>query len=163
MSSDIPSNLERARPRPPASNASLVKALWANCLVLLAILLLLLCRNAGPSIPAFTSAAYAQQLPIGGGAGVFIVPGQFSTNTYGCYIMDVDQQTLCAYQFYPGDKQLRLIAAREFRYDRKLKNFNSPNPSPQEVSQLLTNEQDDARVKEQNNTPASPEAAPKSQ
>jgi hypothetical protein len=150
-------------PFPSAQSVSLVKVLWANFAVLIAILLVMVCRNGTPAMPAFTSAAYAQQLPIGGGAGIFIVPGQFSTNTYGCYIMDVDQQTLCAYQFYPGDKQLRLIAARDFRYDRKLKNFNSPNPSPQEVSQLVASEQDDARIKEQNNTPASPEAAPKSQ
>ena len=102
--------------------------------------------------------AFGQQMPIGGGAGVFIVPGQFSSNTWGCYLMDVDAQTLCAYQFYPGDKQLRLIAARYFRYDRKLKNFNTPSPSPDEVSQLIAREQDDARVKDQSNAPASPEA-----
>jgi len=162
MPTDMESSGSR-HPSGPISTAPLAKALWANCFVLIAILLVLLYRNGTPSIPAFNSPAYAQQLPIGGGAGIFIVPGQFSTNTYGCYIMDVDQQTLCAYQFYPGDKQLRLIAAREFRYDRKLKNFNTGTPSPQEVSQLLTNEQDDARIKEQNNTPASPEAAPKSQ
>jgi hypothetical protein len=76
--------------------------------------------------------------------------------------MDVDQQTLAAYQFYPGDKQLRLIASRYFRYDRKLKNFNT-TPSPDEVSQLVAREADDARVKEQNNTPASPEAPAKNQ
>jgi hypothetical protein len=141
---------------------SLAKALWANCIVLVAILLVLLCRNQSPNIPSFVSAADAQQMPIGGGAGVFIVPGQFSTNTWGCYIMDVDQQTLAAYQFYPGDKQLRLIASRYFRYDRKLKNFNT-TPPPDEVSQLVAREQDDARVKEQNNTPASPEAPAKNQ
>jgi hypothetical protein len=142
---------------------SIAKALWANCIVLAAILLVLLCRNDGRSIPAFTSPAYGQQMPIGGGAGVFIVPGQFSSNTFGCYMMDVDSQTLCAYQFYPSDKQLRLIASRYFRNDLRLKNFNTGTPSPEEVSQLVAREADDARVKEQNNTPASPETPAKSQ
>jgi hypothetical protein len=147
----------------PASGASIAKALWANCIVLVSILIVLLCRNGGSNIPAFSSPAYAQQMPIGGGAGVFLVPGQFSTNTWGCYLMDVDQQTLCAYQFYPADKQLKLIAARYFRYDRKLKNFNTGSPSPDEVSQLVNRELDDARVKDQNNAPANPEAPGKSQ
>jgi hypothetical protein len=142
---------------PGSHNSSLVKALWANCLALVAILLVLLCRSDRAKFAALTSSAFGQQMPIGGGAGVFIVPGQFSTNTWGCYLMDVDAQTLCAYQFYPGDKQLRLIAARYFRNDRKLKDFNTGSPSPDEVAQLIAREQDDARVKDQNNTPANPE------
>jgi hypothetical protein len=146
----------------PAPNP-VARALWANCILLLAILLVLLCRSDNARLPALMPAAYAQQMPIGGGAGVFIVPGQFSVNTWGCYLMDVDAQTLSAYQFYPADKTLRLIAARYFRYDRKLKNFNSPNPSPDEVSEMISREEDDARVKQQNNAPASPEAPAKNQ
>jgi hypothetical protein len=147
---------------PTAGSRSIAKALWANCLVLIAILLVLLCKNEGSTLPNLGSPAYGQQMPIGGGAGVFIVPGQFSVNTWGCYLMDVDAQTLSAYQFYPGDKQLRLIASRYFRYDRKLKNFNT-TPSPDEVSQLIAREQDDARVKDQLNAPANPEGPAKSQ
>jgi hypothetical protein len=142
---------------------SLAKALWANCIVLVAILLVLLSRNGGSSLPALSAAAYGQQMPIGGGAGVFIVPGQFSDRTWGCYLMDVDAETLCAYQYFGGDKQLRLVASRYFRFDRRLKNFNSPNPSPDEVSQLVAREADDARVKQQNNVPLSPETPAKNQ
>jgi hypothetical protein len=137
--------------------------LWANCIVLVGILLVLLGRSGGSGMPSFNSPALGQQMPIGGGAGVFIVPGQFSTNTWGCYLMDVDAETLCAYQFYPGDKQLRLIASRYFRYDRKLKNFNTGTPAPDEVAQMVAREQDSARVKEQNNVPLSPEAPAKNQ
>jgi len=158
--------METPGPRNPSASAlgsSLAKALWANCVVLVAIFLVLLCRNQGSGMPAFSSAAFGQQMPIGGGAGVFIVPGQFSTNTWGCYLMDVDAETLCAYQFYPGDKQLRLIASRYFRFDRRLKNFNTGTPSPAEVEQLVAQEQNDARVKEQNNLPVSPEAPAKNQ
>jgi hypothetical protein len=151
----------RERSRPALGN-SLAKALWANCLVLVAILIAMLCRNGGTGMPNFSSAAFGQQMPIGGGAGVFIVPGQFSPNTWGCYLMDVDSQILCAYQFYPGDKQLRLVASRSFRYDHKLKEFNT-TPSPDEVSELVAREQDSARVKEQNNVPANPETPAKPQ
>jgi hypothetical protein len=161
----IPGKRHPSPDAPVAASGSspIAKALWVNCLLLVVILLVLLCRNDSRAIPSFTSPAFGQQMPIGGGAGVFIVPGQFSTNTYGCYLMDVDAQTLCAYQFYPSDKQLRLIASRYFKFDRHLKDFNTGSPSPDEVSQLVNREQDDARVKEQNNTPASPEAPPKNQ
>ncbi len=71
--------------------------------------------------------------------------------------MDIDAQTLCAYQFYPADKQLRLVASRYFRFDRRLHQFNTGTPSPDEVEQLVEREQDSARVKQQNNAPAQPE------
>ena len=90
--------------RPRTTQRSVVLALYANAAVLAAILLVLLGRNGSPSI--LPAAMGQNQLPIGGGAGVFIVPAQFSPNTYGCFLMDVDAQTLCAYQYFPPDKNL---------------------------------------------------------
>jgi hypothetical protein len=74
------------------------------------------------------------------------MPAQFSPNTWGCYVMDVDTQTLVAYQFLPGEKQLRLIAARNFRFDRRLGNFNT-TPPPLEVKELVDREEQTQRVK----------------
>src|SRR5580765_2661450 len=105
---------------------SLVWALYLNAALLGAVVLILLSRDGSPSI---LPSAYAQnQLPIAGGAGVFIVPAQFGGNNYGCYLMDVDRQTLCVYQF--ADKKLRLMAARSFEHDRKLKNYYTDAESP---------------------------------
>ncbi len=119
-------------------------ALYANALLLAGILVVLLARNDAPHLvaPAFGQA----QMPIAGGAGLFVVPAQFSANTWGCYVMDVDSQTLCAYQFFPGDKYLHFIAARNFRYDRQLPDFNT-QPSPDEIKQLV-------EKKQQGNAPA---------
>jgi hypothetical protein len=133
----------------------LVIALYLNAAVLVVIAFTLMSR---PTAPSFLPAALAQnQQPIAGGAGLFVMPAQFSVNTWGCYLLDVDTQTLCAYQFYPGDKLLRLIAARNFRSDRRLSNFNT-TPAPLEISDLLDKEQKANRVREQNNAPANPEA-----
>jgi hypothetical protein len=88
------------------------------------------------------------------------MPGQLSNNTWGCYLLDVDTQTLVAYQFYPGEKQLRLVAARNFKYDRKLSNFNT-TPVPQEVADLVKKEQQINRVVGANVPPTSPETMPK--
>jgi hypothetical protein len=109
-------------------------ALWANAGLLAVIVIVLLNRGNAPS---FLSAAYAQnQPPIAGGAGVFVMPAQMQTNVWGCYLLDVDSKTLCAYQFYPGEKKLRLTAARSYRYDTKLENYNT-ELSPREIKAML--------------------------
>jgi len=149
---------------PPATHASfkramtqsqrhnaLVYVLATNAILLAGIFIALLARS---DRAPFASIALAQDRgampmapqPIAGGGGLFLMPAQFASNTWGCYIMDVDQQTLCAYQYSPGERQLRLVAARSFRFDRRLKNFNTDNPSPREVERMLEKEQDKARV-----------------
>src|SRR5260221_13850874 len=119
---------------PPRSNKSLVLVLWANAGLLAMILIVLLNRGSAPS---FLSPVYGQnQAPIAGGGGGFIMPRQMQTNVWGCYLLDVDAKTLCAYQFYPGEKKLRLTAARSYRYDTKLENYNT-ELSPREIKALL--------------------------
>jgi len=116
------------------SNKSLVMALWANAGLLAVIVVVLLNRGNAPS---FLSAAYGQnQAPIAGGAGVFVMPAQMQSNVWGCYLLDVDSKTLCAYQFYPGEKKLRLTAARSYRYDTKLENYNTELP-PKEIKAMF--------------------------
>ena len=122
----------------------LVVALYVNAALLGVIAMILLTREHSPNL---LNAAWGQnQLPIGGGGGVFIVPAQFSDHSFGCYIMDIDSQTLCAYQYY--EKQLRLVAARNFRHDRRLNQFNSDRPTPDEVRQMVEQEARDSRVNE---------------
>jgi len=116
------------------SNKSLIMALWANAALLAVIAVVLLNRGNAPS---FLSSAYAQnQPPIAGGAGVFVMPAQMQSNVWGCYLLDVDSKTLCAYQFYPGEKKLRLTAARSYRYDTKLENYNTELP-PKEIKAMF--------------------------
>jgi hypothetical protein len=50
--------------------------------------------------------------------------------------------------------QLRLTAARNFRYDRKLGNYNIAGPSANEVKELLEKEQAETRTGEA--APAAP-------
>lgn len=122
-------------------NHSIVVVLWVNAALLLALLVAMLSRS-DAQFPSVLPTAHAQhQLPIGGGAGVFIVPAQFSVNTFGCYLLDIDSQTIVAYQFMPADRQLRLVAARHFRYDRRLHNYNTQRPTPNEVRAMLELEQ----------------------
>jgi hypothetical protein len=117
---------------------SLTGALWVNAGLLAVIAVALLTRGRDVSLNA---PAFGQfQSPIAGGAGVFIMPGQFSRDTFGCYLMDVDAQTLCVYGWDATDRKLKLLAARSFRYDRQLADYNTENPSPAEVRELIQRE-----------------------
>jgi hypothetical protein len=125
--------------RRPRRNRPVVYALYANAGLLLAILMVLL-KGGGSSslLPSAWGAPLSPQ-PIAGGANLYIMPAQFSPQTWGCYVMDIDAQTLCAYRYFPsatGDA-LRLVAARKIAYDRKLTNFNSDNPSWNVVKQWV--------------------------
>ena len=123
------------RPSKPSGRNPVATALWANAALLAVVALILLNRSGGA--PSMLPMAYAQnQAPIAGGAGIFVMPAQMQTNVWGAYLLDVDNKTLCAYQFYPGEKKLRLTAARSYRYDTRLENFNTEMP-PREVKALV--------------------------
>jgi len=133
------STLESPPMTPPRPNRSLIIALWANAALLAIIAILMLTRTGGPSL---LPAAFAQnQPPIAGGAGVFVMPCQVQTNVWGAYMLDVDAKTLAIYQYLPGDKRLRLLAARSYKYDTRLENFNTDNPTPREVRALVERQQ----------------------
>ena len=127
---------------------ALVIGLYLNAAAIVLLALGLLGRSESPS---FLPAALAQQAPqpIAGGAGLFLMPAQLSSSTWGCYVMDVDAQTLVAYQYYPGDRKLRLMAARDFSYDRFLKEFNTDDPSPSDVKNLVEKDRNKARQKQE--------------
>lgn len=113
--------------------------------MLVAILAVLLGRE---SHPPMLPMAFGQAQPpgIAGGAGLFIMPAQFSQTVWGCYVMDVDQQTLCAYTASGSPPKLRLVAARDIRHDRRLRNYNTSDPSPAEVQDLVAKEAASGRV-----------------
>ncbi|MGD0463843.1 MAG: hypothetical protein ABSB74_15255 [Tepidisphaeraceae bacterium] len=75
-----------------------------------------------------TSPANAQSVPeqpIAGGNGIFVMPCQLHPEVWGCYLLDTQRQSLCVYEYRAGEKALILSAARNFRYDLDLKNYNT--------------------------------------
>jgi hypothetical protein len=133
-----------------------VVALYLNAAVLLAILLVMVFRSPAAGLPA----AFGQlQAPIAGGGGVFVMPAQFRSDLWGCYLLDVDAQTLCSYEYDAAKRQLRLTSARNFRYDRMLKDF-ATYPPPWEVQQLVEQEKQDQRVRDSKTPDVNPETVP---
>lgn len=122
---------------------ALTVGLYLNAGLLAVLVLVLIGRSDVPMI----SVAQAQQVPqpIAGGGGLFLMPGQLSPSVWGCFVMDVDRQTLMVYQFSPGERMLRFMAARNFANDRRMENFNT-EPSPEEIRNLADKAADNARV-----------------
>jgi len=87
------------------------------------------------------------------GAGkdnVFVVAGQISRETYGLYLVDYNNKTICVYQYTSGNRKLQLVAARTYEFDVKLDSYNSSDPLPGEVRELVGKQK---RLKEVNEKP----------
>lgn len=93
----------------------------------------------------FTSSAARGQIAGGvqqsaagrdGGKRLFAVAGQVTKDTYGLYLVDLENDTICMYQYLPGTRRLRLMAARTFIYDCQLDEYNT-EPLPREIKSLV--------------------------
>jgi hypothetical protein len=137
-------------PRPKLSSTAI--ALYVVAALLAANLIATLAKSDAPPILPAAFAQQGRQAPIAGGGGLFVMPAQLSGNTWGTYLMDVDRGTICVYQFFPGTRQLLLVASRKFTNDTRLENFNT-SPTPAEVADLVDKQAKGIRV----NQPPPPE------
>lgn len=133
----------------------LVIALYVNAFLLLAILVTLQSRGqmAGLSPTARAAPPVAAPQPIAGNGTLCLMPGQLLNNVWGCYVLDVENQTLVAYSY--NGNQLRLVASRNIRFDHQLDNYNT-HPDPEEIRKLVEIERKKVRGL---NTPADVPAA----
>ena len=86
------------------------------------------------------TAQAAGQTPSDGLAQVIPVPLDFGSGSIGLALVDRNYHTICIYQYHPRHdphKRLALVAARSFRYDIRLEQFNTDQPLPHEVKELL--------------------------
>ena len=82
------------------------------------------------------SSARADEAGSGGQGGVFAVAGKVTPETYGVYLVDLKHGTICLYQYLPGSRRLRLMAARTFMFDCQLEEYNT-EPEPREIKKLV--------------------------
>ncbi|MCL2648905.1 MAG: hypothetical protein FWD61_18225 [Phycisphaerales bacterium] len=125
------------------------KALWLIGVGLLANAAVLLFTRSGTEI-SFDHAAFAQAMPGAGGAnmlgarGIYMTPAQLGPFTWGAMLLDLDSSTLTVYRFNADRNRLILAAARTFRHDRFLEDYNSEGLTPAQVQKLV--EQQRARI-----------------
>ncbi len=112
--------------------------------VLLAVIATALCLRPENSIGV--ARALGQDVPIAGARGIHAFSGQIAENRYGLFMMDVDAGTIWCYEYLPATRKLMLVAARTFRYDRYLEDFNNDRQtSPEQVQAML---RDQSRIRD---------------
>ncbi len=114
------------------SNRAGLRAPW--------IVVILLAAVAGGLLSQLVvSVADAQAQPTTSTRGerVFVAAGQISGETYGLYLVDYENETICVYEYVPRDRRLRLRAARTYTFDAQLDEYNTDEPLPREVKELV--------------------------
>jgi len=82
------------------------------------------------------------QLPAGPQEGIIVIPVQIDRDSYGLAMVDTIGQTMWIYELNnrgPAHSRLRLLAARSWRYDRMLQQYNTAEPKPEQIKELLGN------------------------
>ena len=132
----------------------LTAALWANAAALALIGLALLLRPGGINLLPQAQA----QIPVSGGAGLYLMPAQLANNVFGVYLLDVDRQTMMVYRYETGagsSGTLRFLAARSVVNDRRLGQYNT-EPKPQDIKAVADAEQQTDRLRDDAADPARP-------
>ena len=90
-----------------------------------------------------SSSATAQaELQTGTDSGILVIPVQIERDSYGLAMVDTVGQTLWIYELNsrgPAHSRLKLLAARSWRYDKLLQQYNTAEPKPEQVKMLLEN------------------------
>jgi hypothetical protein len=81
--------------------------------------------------------AFGQPVTGGGARGIFAFSGQLSKGSFGLYMVDVDAMNLWVYEYLPQEGCLRLAAARTWRYDRYLENYNVCGLPPDAIESMI--------------------------
>jgi hypothetical protein len=75
-------------------------------------------------------------------SSIQVIPIQISRENQGIVMVDTRSRTIWIYELFDrqtGFKQIRLMAARTWEYDRLLTEWNSAEPTPQQIRNALEN------------------------
>ncbi len=71
---------------------------------------------------------------------IVVVPIQLGRNSYGIAMVDRTEERIWIYEVVSRGgthNRLRLLAARNFKYDRLLDDYNTGEPKPEQVKKIL--------------------------
>jgi hypothetical protein len=80
------------------------------------------------------------QMQTGIESGILVIPVQIKRDSYGLAMVDTIGQTLWIYELNsrgPAHSRLSLFAARSYRYDKMLEQYNTAEPKPEDVKIIL--------------------------
>lgn len=105
--------------------------LKTGLIVVLAVVVGILLAQSG----ILSSKAYAQSE--GQAPGVICVLGYPVSGSAPIVLVDVPDQTIIVYEYSYGSNEIELTAARTYRFDRRLRDFNTEGPSVDEVMKAV--------------------------
>lgn len=120
--------------RPAMPSVRLAVWLMAGAMMVIAACQVLKLDSAGPAV------AFGQPVSQSGARGVFAFTGQLSKNTYGVFMVDMDTSVIWCYEVDPAksNRAMRLVATRNWQYDRYLRDMNNdPDTAPDVIEQLV--------------------------
>ncbi len=86
------------------------------------------------------SRAARGQVSTGRGEGIVAVAGRVTGDSYGLYLLDLQNGTISVYQYLTGNRQLRLMAVRNYTFDVQLDSYNT-DPPPRDIKALVQQQQ----------------------
>jgi hypothetical protein len=87
-------------------------------------------------VRAGVGSAQAQNVGLAKGAGVMAVAGQVTRDTYGIFLIDLENRRIGVYQWLSDNRSLRLMASRNYTFDLKLDEYNT-EPSPRAIKDIV--------------------------
>ncbi len=69
------------------------------------------------------------------GGSIMAVAGQVTKDTYGLFLIDLENRRMSVYQWLPDSRTLQLMACRNYTFDLKLDDYNT-KPSPREMRDI---------------------------
>ncbi len=81
--------------------------------------------------------AFAQPTTASGLRGVYSFSAELSKGVHGVYMVDVDTMTIWCYEYSKERGCLQLAAARSWKYDRYLENYNNCGVPPELVQKMV--------------------------
>ena len=112
------------------------KDAWLLPATIISVSLLILSLS---TVLAPRATAIADYEPISDGQ-IMAVPVRVGQGGFGLAMIDTFNQTMWVYEFNnrgAAHNRLRLLAARSYKYDRLLQQYNNSEPTPSSVKQLL--------------------------
>jgi len=117
--------------------------LWliAGLLAVIAVALIFRGGSSSPFNLALAEPPVPSHAGLEGGRGIYAFTGQLSAKSYGLFMMDADSGTIWCYEIQTGGPKggptLRLVAARSWIFDRYLEEYNTGDPIPSEVREMV--------------------------
>ena len=108
-------------------------ALWL-IVVLLAVHAAILLIQPGQRAIAQPAAAAARD----DSSGVFVVPCQLEKDLWGVCLIDTRVGSIVLYQYSPNSHKIKLMAARSYLFDVRLKEYNVDGLTPAQVEEIIS-------------------------